>query len=64
MDFPALYFWAFWILLFDLQSIRRVEVDIFALFHVLAYDVGGFFNFSDWPATTTFLANCGGAFLR
>lgn len=47
-----------------LQSIRRVDVDIFALLRALAYDVGGFCNFSDWPATTTFLVNCGGAFLR
>jgi len=34
------------------------EGDKFALLQVLAEDVGVLGVFSDWPATTTFFANC------
>jgi glycerophosphoryl diester phosphodiesterase len=35
-----------------------VEGDKYNLLHVLAFDVGVLGVFSDWPATTTFFANC------
>ncbi len=45
------------------QSINAVidnEGDVFELLHVLRQDVGVVGVFSDWPATTTFYANCFG----
>ena len=36
------------------------EGDVFELMHVLHKDVGIVGLFSDWPATTTFYANCFG----
>lgn len=43
------------------QSIRDVinnDGDTFTMLHVLAKDVGVLGVFSDWPATTTYYANC------
>ncbi|WP_281545325.1 glycerophosphodiester phosphodiesterase family protein [Grimontia sp. SpTr1] len=43
------------------QSIKDAtnnDGDVFNLLHVLAQDVGVVGVFSDWPATTTFYANC------
>jgi glycerophosphoryl diester phosphodiesterase len=48
---------------FYYQSIADVtdnEGDVFELLHVLHQDVGVIGVFSDWPATTTFYANCFG----
>ncbi|MEM7711932.1 MAG: glycerophosphodiester phosphodiesterase, partial [Pseudomonadota bacterium] len=45
------------------QSIEDVTDNdgvYFDLLHVLAQDVGAIGVFSDWPATTTFYANCMG----
>ena len=45
------------------QSIRDVinnDGDTFTMLHVLAKDVGVLGVFSDWPATTTYYANCMG----
>ena len=36
------------------------EDDVFELMHVLHKDVGIVGLFSDWPATTTYYANCFG----
>ena len=36
------------------------EGDVFELMHVLHKDVGIVGLFSDWPATTTYYANCFG----
>ena len=36
------------------------EGDVYELLHVLHRDVGVVGVFSDWPATTTFYANCFG----
>jgi glycerophosphoryl diester phosphodiesterase len=41
-----------------LQDLDLVEGDKYALLYVLAYEVGVLGVFSDWPATTTFFANC------
>jgi glycerophosphoryl diester phosphodiesterase len=41
-------------------KIPLVEGDKFALLYVLAYEVGVLGVFSDWPATSTFFANCMG----
>ena len=38
----------------------EVEGYRYALLHVLAQDVGVMAVFSDWPATTSFYANCMG----
>jgi glycerophosphoryl diester phosphodiesterase len=45
------------------QSVREVvqnEGDIMEVMHVIAQDVGARGIFSDWPATTTYYANCMG----
>ena len=47
-----------------LQDIGLTEGDQFALLQVLAEDAGVLGVFSDWPATTTFFANCLGYGLR
>lgn len=41
------------------SAIRR-EGDMFTVLDVLARDVGILGIFLDWPATTTFYANCAG----
>ena len=41
-----------------LENMTRTDGDNFALLHVLSQDVGVLGVFSDWPATTTFYANC------
>jgi glycerophosphoryl diester phosphodiesterase len=41
-----------------LENMTRTDGDNFALLHVLSQDVGVIGVFSDWPATTTFYANC------
>ena len=41
-----------------LQDMDRAEGDKYALLYVLAFDVKILGMFSDWPATTTFFANC------
>lgn len=49
------------------QTIRELtenEGDIFELMHVLHRDVGIVGLFSDWPATTTYYANCFGVGLE
>ena len=38
--------------------IIKTEGDMLQALHVLAKDVGVMGVFSDWPATTTFYANC------
>ncbi|RPH44387.1 MAG: glycerophosphodiester phosphodiesterase, partial [Burkholderiales bacterium] len=38
----------------------RTEGDVFEVIDVLAREVGVIGIFSDWPATTTFYANCMG----
>lgn len=40
------------------QSVVQNEGDIFEALHVLHHDVGIKGVFSDWPATTTYYANC------
>jgi hypothetical protein len=47
-----------------LQGLDLVDGDNYALLYVLAYDVGVLGVFSDWPATTTFFANCMGLSLH
>lgn len=47
-----------------LQDLDLTDGDKFALLQVLAEDVGVLGVFSDWPATTTFFANCLGYGLR
>ena len=47
-----------------LQDLDLTEGDKFALLQVLAEDAGVLGVFSDWPATTTFFANCLGYGLR
>lgn len=42
----------------SLEGTELVEGDHFNLLYVLAMDVGVLGVFSDWPATTTFFANC------
>ena len=45
------------------QSVRNIvqnEGDIMEAMHVLAQDVGVRGIFSDWPASTTYYANCMG----
>lgn len=45
------------------QSIKQAinnDGDVFTVLHVLAKDVGVLGVFSDWPATTSFYANCMG----
>lgn len=42
------------------DSAVKTEGDMFNALHVLAKDVGVMGVFSDWPATTTFYANCMG----
>jgi glycerophosphoryl diester phosphodiesterase len=42
------------------DSAVKTEGDVFQALHVLAKDVGVMGVFSDWPATTTFYANCMG----
>ena len=41
-----------------LEELERTEGDKLALLQVLSQDVGVIGVFSDWPATTTFFANC------
>ena len=55
-DSPALDGW-YWSTLLDLN---RTVGDNLALLHVLSEEVGVMAVFSDWPATTTFYANCMG----
>jgi glycerophosphoryl diester phosphodiesterase len=40
------------------QSVIRDEGDVLEAVHVLSHEVGIRGLFSDWPATTTFYANC------
>ena len=43
------------------QTVREAlegDGDVYEVLHVLASDVGVRGVFSDWPATTTFYANC------
>ena len=43
------------------QSVKDLinnDGDVFRVLHVLAHDVGVKGVFSDWPATTTYYANC------
>ena len=47
-----------------LQENDLTDGDKFALLHVLSHDCGVLGVFSDWPATTTFFANCMGLGLR
>ena len=47
-----------------LDSVELVDGDNYALLYVLAMDIGILGIFSDWPATTTFFANCYGLMLR
>ncbi|MEM8578284.1 MAG: glycerophosphodiester phosphodiesterase family protein [Pseudomonadota bacterium] len=42
----------------SLADVTETDGDVFELIHVLAQDVGTIGIFSDWPATTTFYANC------
>lgn len=42
----------------SLENMTRTDGDQLALLHVLSQDVGVIGIFSDWPATTTFFANC------
>jgi glycerophosphoryl diester phosphodiesterase len=42
------------------DSAIKTEGDMFRVLDVLARDVGVLGVFSDWPATTTFYANCAG----
>ncbi len=42
----------------DIQSAVNKDGDKYELLHVLAQDVGIVGIFSDWPATTTYYANC------
>jgi glycerophosphoryl diester phosphodiesterase len=46
------------------RGINLVEGDTYNLLYVLAMDVGILGIFSDWPATTTFFANCMNLTLR
>jgi glycerophosphoryl diester phosphodiesterase len=55
-DSPALDGW-YWS---TLQDLNRTVGDNLALLHVLSEEVGVMAVFSDWPATTTFYANCMG----
>ena len=48
----------FYLQTFD--SAIKTEGDILAAVDVLAREVGVMGIFSDWPATTTFYANCAG----
>ena len=41
-----------------LEDLHRTDGTVYALLYVLAYEVGVLGVFSDWPATTTFFANC------
>lgn len=53
------YYWQ------SLENLKnKKDGDKFALLYVLAFDVGVLGVFSDWPATTTFFANCMGLPLR
>ena len=42
----------------SVNSVLRNDGDIFEALHVLSHDVGIMGLFSDWPATTTYYANC------
>jgi glycerophosphoryl diester phosphodiesterase len=42
----------------SVQPVINNDGDTFSLLDVLARDVGVIGVFSDWPATTTFYANC------
>ena len=44
----------------DIQSAVNKDGDKYEVLHVLAQDVGIIGMFSDWPATTTYYANCMG----
>ncbi|WP_025900080.1 glycerophosphodiester phosphodiesterase family protein [Sneathiella glossodoripedis] len=44
----------------SIKSVVQSDAAIYDLLHVLAKDVGVSGVFSDWPATTTFYANCMG----
>ena len=41
-----------------IKDLINNDGDVFHLLHVLAHDVGVKGVFSDWPATTTYYANC------
>jgi len=43
-----------------ISDVTNNDGDVFTLMHVLHKDVGIKGLFSDWPATTTFYANCMG----
>lgn len=57
---PGLDGWYWQSLTESVQNLDKNAVDgyKFALLHVLSEDVGVLGVFSDWPATTTFYANC------
>lgn len=63
---PGLEGWYWQTLTESVGELDKTTVDgyKFALLHVLAQDVGVLGVFSDWPATTTFYANCMGLGLR
>ena len=42
----------------SIADVTNNDGDVFNLMHVLAQDVGVIGIFSDWPATTTYYANC------
>ncbi len=42
----------------SVQDLINNDGDVFHLLHVLAHDIGVKGVFSDWPATTTYYANC------
>lgn len=44
----------------SIEPITNSDANVFELLHVLAADVGVEAVFSDWPATTTYYANCMG----
>lgn len=63
---PGLNGWYWQSLTESVENLDKSTVDgyKFALLHVLSQEVGVLGVFSDWPATTTFYANCMGLGLR
>lgn len=59
---PGLNGWYWQSLIEPVENMDKNAVDgfKFALLHVLSQDIGVLGVFSDWPATTTFYANCMG----
>ena len=59
---PGLNGWYWQSLTEPVENLDKNAVDgfKFALLHVLSQDIGVLGVFSDWPATTTFYANCMG----